>query len=1051
MIVLQKLLPFLVTLSAFVAVVLGEVIQRRRGLVSRPSWARSLVLTGLFALPLLYVGAVSLAWLHDGAIRFAEPRAAYGVLFVGAFAALRFSLMAASLSKTRVRTTVVLTSAALLMASFVLLDLEFGRPLDRMTAIVVVDRSRSIDLVPNAEDTVRSELLAAEAKMRKEDRIAKVVFGAEAATEDAPRVKTTLSSAQTVGVGRDGSNIASAIRHSLAELPSDTSGRIVLVTDGVETSGDALSVAASAVAANVPIDVLALEQRLVRDVRVVSVRAPARIGQGEPIDLRIVTASAEDTEVEVRLKRDGEVIHRSTVKIAKGEDLLRLREVADVPGLHRYDVEVSALDKNADESIEDNVGSAFVRVKGASLALVVEGDPGKGAPIRRALESLGLRVVERSTASAPADIGEFAPFDLVVWSDVRASDISPTQIDALSSYVKDLGGGVLFLGGDRSYGPGGYAGTSVEEISPVSFDLKEQKKRASLAEVILIDYSGSMGATVGGQTKLALANEAAARSAGLLGAGDRLGVAHVDTIVTWTVPLGPVANTAAIATAIRKTAVGGGGIYTDLALRAGYEQLSKESVNLKHVLLFADGSDAERLTGCRAQVANAFARGITTSVISLGRGSDSLELEALSKAGNGRFYLIEDATRLPAVFTQETILASKGAISEKPFAVGLGSPMPATRNIDFKTAPPLLGYVITLPKPRATVGLTGPEGDPILATWSVGLGHATAFMSDYKDRWGNPWLAWPSAAKMFGQAAQDVARGSDDPKVRIESDITGGELHVRADAVSVEGRTQSFRRLVVQVAGPDGFTRELPLDAVGAGRYSVSAPLTRPGTYVATLRDEATGERVGSTAAILSLGDELRPTGSDRTLLTRIASITGGKVRTSLEGLYDDRPPRRFAYRSLSLPLTIAAAIALLLAVAARRLGVPDIAANVRKRMEARKALREARVANREKEVEEERVRRLDLEERSRELILASKRRHAQKSGVTLPEIPTPAPSSPYVQSPRPPTPSAPDVSAKTPPPTATKSEGAKEDGTPGAPRAKTTAERLAEKRRQRH
>src|SRR6185369_12217456 len=120
------------------------------------------------------------------------------------------------------------------------------------------------------------------------------------------------------------------------------------------------------------------------------------------------------------------------------------------------------------------------------------------------------------------------------------SDLASSQIDALASYTKDLGGGLLLMGGDHSMGPGGYARTPIEEVSPVSFDLKKEKRRASLAEVIAIDYSGSMSAIVGGQTKLALANEAAARSASLLGPGDRLGVEHVDDRVAWTVPLAAV-------------------------------------------------------------------------------------------------------------------------------------------------------------------------------------------------------------------------------------------------------------------------------------------------------------------------------------------------------------------------------------------------------------------------------------------------------------------------------------------------------------------------------
>ena len=474
-------------------------------------------------------------------------------------------------------------------------------------------------------------------------------------------------------------------------------------------------------------------------------------------------------------------------------------------------------------------------------------------------------------------------------------------------------------------GPGGYSRTPIEEVSAVSFDIKQERRRASLAEAIIIDYSGSMGASAGGKfNKLDLANEASARSASLLGPGDRLAVAHVDTVVSWTVPMTPVNDPAAIGKAIRSVKVGGGGIYTDLGLKAGYAALDKETVNLKHLLLFADGSDAEQLPGCRTLVSEAKRRGITTSVVALGKGSDVPELEVLSKLGDGRFYLIEDANRLPAVFTQETILAARSAIHEIDFRPHLASSGPPVRGIDFSTAPILKGYVVTIPKTRSSVLLTGPEGDPLLATWSAGMGRSAAFTSDLKDRWGVQWTSWPGASTMIAQLARDVTRLADDPHVRLESDTIGGELHVRAEVVGDDGRAQSFRRLTAHVGGPDGFTRDIPLEPVGAGSYLGTLPLTRPGTYVVTARDELKNENVGTTGAVLTAGEELRPTGSDRALLARVATMTGGKMRDSAAGIFRDRMQLRFSYRPLTSWLSALAALALLCGVGARRLSVPD-------------------------------------------------------------------------------------------------------------------------------
>ena len=916
-------LPYLALVASLAALawLLRLVWQKRPGHPGRrPVLLAALVLGWL---PLLYVELVWMRALSERFLRVERPSLALLGAVAIALVVVRLGQLSPRMHPTRRWLTEALVAVATLTASWATLGLELGRPLDRMTVLLAIDRSRSIDLVADAEARLRAELTVVERGMGERDQLGVVAFAADARTEDPPHPRTATPSPQRVEVGRDATDLAGAIRRALAELPSDTAARIVLLSDGVATRGDALQAAAAAVAAGVPIDVVPLDQRTLPDVRVVSLRMPPRASENEPLELRLVTASGADTDIEVRVSRDGKPLKKATAHILKGEDVLRIKELAPGPGLHRYDVAISALDPRADEAPEDNSGAAFLRVRGTSSALVLEGEPGKGAFIARALGDAGFLVEQGSSGSVPADLAGFAAYDLVVLSDIRASDLATTQIDALASYARDLGGGLWLLGGDRSLGPGGYARTPIEEVSPLSFDIKQERRRGSLAEVISIDYSGSMGASAGPGTKLDLANEAAARSAALLGGSDRLGVAHVDTSNAWTIPMGPVTDPADTARRIKAVRVGGGGILVDLALDEGYKALDRERVNLKHLLLFADGSDAESMGGCRARVAAAFGRGITTSVVALGNGSDVPELEVLSKLGQGRFYLVEDATRLPAVFSQETILASRSAIHEVDFRPTLAAPSPATRSIDLATSPPLHGYVVTVPKGRASVHMTGPEGDPILASWSVGVGRSAVFTSDLKDRWGVQWTSWSGASRMVGQLGRDLARRGDDPRVRLEADATGGELHLRATVVGDDGRAQSFRRLAARVGGPDGFQRIVPLEPVGAGAYAASVPLSRPGTYVTSAVDEVTSELVGTTGAVLSAGEELRPTGTDRVLLGRIAAMTGGKVRESLAGIFLDRASLRFSYAPLTGPLLLIAAIGLLLSVAARKLALP--------------------------------------------------------------------------------------------------------------------------------
>ena len=83
--------------------------------------------------------------------------------------------------------------------------------------------------------------------------------------------------------------------------------------------------------------------------------------------------------------------------------MLRLREQAPGPGLHRYDVEITALDPKLDVRPEDNSGSTFVRVRGQAAALVMEADPKLAAAMVRALEGAAFRVDTVGPSGVPAD------------------------------------------------------------------------------------------------------------------------------------------------------------------------------------------------------------------------------------------------------------------------------------------------------------------------------------------------------------------------------------------------------------------------------------------------------------------------------------------------------------------------------------------------------------------------------------------------------------------------------------------------------------------------
>jgi Mg-chelatase subunit ChlD len=816
-------------------------------------------------------------------------------------------------------------SLAALAAAFAATEPSLGAAFDRLVVIVAVDRSRSMELSPGAEAAIEHELAVASDAMRPEDQLGVIGFATGAALEEPPRRRDEPRAAQRASLARDGTDLGAGIRRALAEAPSDAALRVVLVTDGVATRGNVEEATVSATIAGVPVDTIAIEQRPMKNVRLAGLRAPSHADASEALDLRVTTRATAATDVDVEVYRDGVRTGVARRHLPEGEDVLFVRETAGDPGLHRYEVRLVPTDPATNAIVEDDRATAFVRVQGRARALVLDTDADAAAPMLAALRAASFDATAVTATRAPETIVELASNDLVVLGAVPASDLTTEQVASLAAYVEALGGGLLLLGSDRSLGPGGYAKTPVEDVSPVSFELKNERRRARLAEVILIDYSGSMSAEAGGHTKLSLANDAAARSAELLGPVDRVGVAHVDTEVAWTLPLSLIGDVAATGRRIRGVTTGGGGIYVDLALEAAYRALEHEAVELKHVLLFADGDDAEERTRAPFLAENAARHGVTTSVVALGRGHDVAGLEQVSRQGRGRFYLIEDARRLPAVFAQETTTAAGNAVSEVAFRPSLRFASDALRGVDPQNLPPLGGYVVTTAKARATVALDAAEGDPLLATWQAGTGQVAAFTSDYGRKWGGAWAASPEAARLFAQLARQLARRGDDPRFSLDATVQGGTLDVRATrierAASLDGAAPAH--LVATVAGPDGFSERVPLEERGAGTLQATVPLGHAGNYVVTAVDDATHTVIGTVGAALSAAEELETTGTDHALLARIAASTGGTTRTTLAGIFRDRPASRGAYWPLSPWLIALAALALFSSVAVRRLSIP--------------------------------------------------------------------------------------------------------------------------------
>jgi uncharacterized membrane protein/Mg-chelatase subunit ChlD len=799
-------------------------------------------------------------------------------------------------------------------------------PRDELHTVFCVDRSASID--PKKQGLELDWVRDAARAMPASDRGALVVFGEDAQVERSLGATLEVPGEPQGVVHREATDLGRAIRLALALLPDEVEKQVVLLSDGDENAGDALREARVASANGVRVTTVHVPTGAEPgEVLVEHVEAPPYVEKGEPFLVRATYRAEGDAPVRIAFTRNGQLVHEEEVRLGRGRHTVWIRQEIDHADAFTYEASVTA---PGDGNPANNTGIALVRVVGEPRALVVLREAAQATPLARALEAAGMKVEKAGAAGLPVSRDELARWDLLVVGDVAAERWSTAQLASVRDYVRDMGGGLLALGGEESFGLGGFYGTPFEEALPVDSDIRKKKVLPALAQVFVIDKSGSMAEeTADGATKIVLAREGVVRTLELLSRQDMAGVIGFDSTPTWAAPLDHLTDKASAARSVRALEPGGGTEITP-AVREAVKALEKVDAQVKHVILLTDGvSERGDFLGLidRCQRDK-----VTISTIGVGEDSDLDEsfLEDLAGRSGGQYHHARRASEIPPLIAQDTMAATHALLIEREVR-----PVELARSeLDWRPPPPpLLGFVLTEPKDEAEV-LLGSAKDmdpadegPILARWRFGLGKSAAFTSDAAARWSREWLPWEGYGALFGSLARWLER---DP--RPSGLATTLELEGGSGVVTVDADERSLLELEARVSPPEGTPAVPPirLEAISPGRYRGTFRATRPGVYFVGVEEiGARGARTGrgSAGAALAYPREYRDLRSNPDLLARIARVTGGRALA-----LDDRPgtiwkhekPPSRAPRALLPWLALLAAFLLVFEVAARRLGLPE-------------------------------------------------------------------------------------------------------------------------------
>ncbi|HEV2476369.1 MAG TPA: VWA domain-containing protein, partial [Candidatus Dormibacteraeota bacterium] len=718
--------------------------------------------------------------------------------------------LAPPLPPGRARLSLALRLLIVVLLTGALAGFEFQTSPPEQTLIVAADLSASTQSAADKEKTLVQQILAAR---RGADRAGVVSFGRD------PQVEVTASTDPQLAdfQSRPNANytdIASALQLAGSVLPTDTRRHIVLVSDGRANQGDAIAEARLLSAEGVRVDAVALQVPVGAEAYVDSVSAPDSISDGEQAKAQAVIISNRETAAVVRWYVDHILISTSQVDLGNGETTLTQNVKPAGGGFH--DVQVT-IDPVLDTYAENNVGEALIQVVGPPHVLLVEQASGDAPSLESALASTGISTTIITPDQLPRTAADLATYRAVVLVDIPAASLGADGMALLQASARDLGIGLVVIGGAESYGPGGYAGTALEATLPVQIELPQDMQKPPVAVMLVLESSES---PTGDQ----VIRGAADAVIDALTSRDYVGVTNGEG-GNLVLPLTQLTDKAKVKSAIAAMTLGDPpGYGADLRTASG--QLEKTKASLKHIILLGDGDAL--MDDYTAIVPPIHAKGITISTVAAGEfGTIPATMQQIASLGHGSFYQSSSVSDVPQIFLKETNEALKPWIVQGTIQPHLGSLLDALPGVRLDSMPALTGYVATTPRAAADVILQSPTNDPLLATWQYGLGRVTAWTSDSQGRWTAALLQWPDANKFFGDIVRETLPQASDPALQLETQVRGDHTHVLVTAPSISGAD-----VTVTAVQPDLSGSALTLTATGPGRFEGDLRTDQVGSYL---------------------------------------------------------------------------------------------------------------------------------------------------------------------------------------------------------------------------
>lgn len=738
-------------------------------------------------------------------------------------------------------------SAGVILLLLALFGFSINKRSGANTTVFLVDISNS-----NAQNLseMESYLDDALAGMPRNNQYGIVTFGKNSLVDQFLTQEDHFSRIMSLP-DKTATNFEDAMSRALAMIPANGAGRVVILTDGKETRGSLAGTASALVSRQVELLALVYDTAQGQDAYVENVELPSYLYQGDSYSMTVTVESNYETDAQIQVWMGTMQTAGYDVHLSRGRNQFRFQQKVTGESVESFEVRVVAA---GDTCGENDSFHAYSVVDSVPKVLLVSGMREDSSQYENLLRNAGSNYNVVSAINAPDTLEKLLEYKSILLENVYLSDLPRGFLENIETYVKDYGCGLVCMGGEDSYALGGYRETVLETVLPVDMELRGVDEIPSMAMIMVIDHSGSMGAATGtGATSLDLAITAAETAVDQMRSADYVGVITFDDTFSWVVEPVQASDKETIKTQI-ETIAEGGGTTIKPALWAALNGVAECDVSIRHVILLTDGQG--ETTSFGDVIAGYSDAGVTLSTVAVGQGSDARLLKQLADKCGGRYYYSDIAAEIPKIFAQEVFLSGDTYLQNGTFGLSVNSGNEITSGLFEEGWPLLYGYVSATPKGASNVLIASEKDDPVLTVMQYGLGHTVAWNTDVTNQWTAGFAGENDYVQLWKRiidySVGNAAIGED----TVDVVTAGGYTDIVYEALDFGEQT----KVEAVYTDPQGNTRTAPLHATAPGSYEAKLDTDVTGIYNLSVRrlDDGNITNAVTTAMAVQYSDEYK-------------------------------------------------------------------------------------------------------------------------------------------------------------------------------------------------